>query len=282
MELRPLGEGAYALYKEALPIGRACYRGGRFWEFFVEEAWRRRGYGTWFFKQVLKAEGVPPALPLTAAPPQGQAGRAFLAKLGFSPAAGQWCRAPAPQENALTVVHAFWRARLRPGGFALDATAGNGRDTALLCRLVGPAGRVLALDIQQRAVDATNARLAAEGLAGVGRAVLDSHANLVRYAAPGTADAVVFNLGYLPGASHRLFTVPQVSVPALGTALGLLRPGGILTVCAYSGGAQGTAERDAVLAWADGLDRARFAVKQQRFEERAGHPPVALCLRRRA
>ena len=71
-----------------------------------------------------------------------------------------------------------------------------------------------------------------------------------------------------------------MSVPALDTALGLLRPGGILTVCAYSGGAQGTAERDAVLAWADGVDTACFAVRQERFEDRAGHPPVALCLRR--
>lgn len=280
MELRSLGEGVYALYKETLPIGRACYRDGRFLEFFVEEAWRRRGYGTWFFRQVLKAEGVPPALPLTAAPPAGPAGRAFLSKLGFSPADGRWRRAPSPQENALTVVHAFWRTHLPAGGFAIDATAGNGHDTALLCRLVGPAGRVLALDIQRRAVDATNARLAAAGLARIGRAVLDSHANLARWAAPGVADAVVFNLGYLPGASHNLFTVPQVSVPALDTALGLLRPGGILTVCAYSGGAQGTAERDAVLAWADGVDTACFAVRQERFEDRAGHPPVALCLRR--
>ena len=72
MELRSLGEGVYALYKETLPIGRACYRDGRFLEFFVEEAWRRRGYGTWFFRQVLKAEGVPPALPLTAARPRAR------------------------------------------------------------------------------------------------------------------------------------------------------------------------------------------------------------------
>lgn len=90
---------------------------------------------------------------------------------------------------------------------------------------MGPAGRVLALDIQRRAVDATNARLAAAGLARIGRAVLDSHANLARWAAPGVADAVVFNLGYLPGASHNLFTVPQVSVPALDTALEVLRGG---------------------------------------------------------
>ena len=51
-------------------------------------------------------------------------------------------------ENALAVAHAFLRTHVRPGAFALDATAGNGHDTLFLCRLVGAAGRVLAFDVQ--------------------------------------------------------------------------------------------------------------------------------------
>ena len=85
----------------------------------------------------------------------------------------------------------------------------------------------------------TNARLRENGCGQVGRAVLDSHANLAAYAAPGSVDAAVFNLGYLPGGDHGVFTTPGVSVPAMRTALELLRPGGVMTVCVYYGGPQG-------------------------------------------
>ena len=68
------------------------------------------------------------------------------------------------QLNTLGLVHEFLRQTVRPGAVCIDATAGKGRDTALLCRLTGPAGRVLAFDIQPAAVAATEALLAAEGL----------------------------------------------------------------------------------------------------------------------
>ena len=53
---------------------------------------------------------------------------------------------------------------------------------------------------------------------------------------------MMFNLGYLPGGSHAVFTTPQHSLPALDAAWRAPLPGGALTVCAYSGGMQGTAE----------------------------------------
>ena len=68
------------------------------------------------------------------------------------------------QHNTLGVVHEFLRRSVQPGAFCIDATAGKGRDTALLCRLTGDAGRVLAFDIQEAAVAQTKALLAAEGL----------------------------------------------------------------------------------------------------------------------
>ena len=68
------------------------------------------------------------------------------------------------QLNTLSMVHEFLRRTVKPGDFCIDATAGKGRDTALLCRLTGDAGRVLAFDIQEAAVAQTKALLAAEGL----------------------------------------------------------------------------------------------------------------------
>ena len=41
---------------------------------------------------------------------------------------------------------------------------------------------------------------------------------------PGTADAVMFNFGWLPGADHAVFSTAQSSIPALQAALEAVRP----------------------------------------------------------
>ena len=86
----------------------------------------------------------------------------------------------------------------------IDATCGNGGDTAFLCRLSGPEGRVLGFDIQPEAIASTRARLKKQGLTA--ELICDSHANLLQYGRPGTADIVMFNFGWLPGADHSIFS----------------------------------------------------------------------------
>ena len=86
--------------------------------------------------------------------------------------------------NTLSVNHDFLRRTVQEGAFCIDATAGNGHDTAFLCGLVGESGKVLALDIQEQAVTNTRARLHEMGYDTVGTVVQDSHANLAQYAEP--------------------------------------------------------------------------------------------------
>ena len=72
-----------------------------------------------------------------------------------------------------------------------------------------------------------------------------------------------------------MFTTPGVSVPAMRTALELLRPGGVMTVCVYYGGPQGMAEKDAVLAFLTGLPPEGYRVSVRDFFRPAGlsaHP----------
>ena len=123
------------------------------------------------------------------------------------------------QLNTLSMVHEFLKQHVAPGAFCIDATAGKGRDTALLCRLAGDTGRVLAFDIQEKAVTQTKALLAAEGLAA--DVILDSHAHMERYTAPETADCVVFNFGRLPGGDPSVFTQAKSSVAAIDAGLRL-------------------------------------------------------------
>lgn len=182
------------------------------------------------------------------------------------------------QLNTLGLAHRFLEEHVRPGDFCIDATAGRGRDTAFLCRLVGPQGRVVALDIQQEAVEATEALLVQEGLASVGRVVRDSHSNLDQYGAPGTVDAVVFNFGWLPGGNHQIFTTPATSIPAIEKGLELLRPGGVMSLCIYYGGASGYEERDALLAYLETVDDKRYTVLVTRFANRSGDPPIPVFI----
>ena len=135
------------------------------------------------------------------------------------------------QLNTLSMVHDFLTRTVKPGSVCVDATAGKGRDTALLCRLTGKAGRVLAFDIQEEAIRQTRALLEAEGLSA--EVVLDSHANLEQYAEPGTVDCVVFNFGRLPGGDPSIFTRSDTSVAALEAALRLLKPGDEITTVWY-------------------------------------------------
>lgn len=102
--------------------------------------------------------------------------------------------------NTLALVHDFLARSVRPGDLCVDATAGRGRDTALLCRLTGPTGWVLAFDIQEAAVAATEALLAAEGLTA--EVHLASHAEMERFLPPESVAAMVFNFGRLPGATR--------------------------------------------------------------------------------
>lgn len=180
------------------------------------------------------------------------------------------------QLNTLSMVHEFLKQHVAPGAFCIDATAGKGRDTALLCRLAGENGRVLAFDIQPDAIAQTKALLAAEGLAA--EVVLDSHAHMEQYAVPETVDCVVFNFGRLPGGDPTVFTQADSSVAAIGAGLRLLKPGGVMAIALYYGKENGYGERDAILAYLKTLDDRRFSVLCCGWANRRNDPPMPIFI----
>ncbi len=178
--------------------------------------------------------------------------------------------------NTLYMVHDFLKRMVRPGAVCVDATAGKGRDTALLCRLAGETGRVLAFDIQAAAVEQTRALLEREGLTA--EVILEGHEYMERYLAPESVDCVVFNFGRLPGGDPAIFTRSETSVAALEAAARVLRPGGVMAIALYYGGANGYSERDAVLKWAEGLDDRRFSVLRCHWANRRNDPPMPIFI----
>lgn len=178
--------------------------------------------------------------------------------------------------NTLDVVHDFLRRQVKPGAFCIDATAGKGRDTALLCRLVGEGGRVIAFDVQQDAVDQTRALLAAEGLQA--EVVLDSHANMARYAASESVDCIVFNFGRLPGGDPHIFTTADTSLPAIDAGLSLLKPGGVIALAIYYGKENGYDEKNAILEHLKSLNDRMFTVLACDWLNRKHDPPLPIFI----
>lgn len=273
----------YVLYKDktsdAAPIGHARLADGVFTALEIDAAWRRRGYGSYLLKEVLRQNGAfekDTATEFTAPPPTTPAAAALFAKYGFAAQSegGSLCRRHVPDYTAVRLCHDFLTAQQKPGGFYLDATCGNGHDTLFLCKLAGPGGRVIGLDIQKSAVDATNRRLQDTGWETIGCAVQASHADLLNYAAPGTADGIVFNFGWLPGAAHKVHSAAETTLPALQAALTALRPGGVLAAVLYSGREIGDTEKNAALRFFEGLPLQEYTVVICRFANWADTAPL--------
>lgn len=181
-----------------------------------------------------------------------------------------------PLEMAATLI----KACLREGDNAVDATAGNGKDTVFLARLVGPAGRVWSFDIQEQALSNTAKLLQEEELEQRVALIRDGHENLARHAGDNLG-AVMFNLGYLPGGDHSIVTRPSSTLAALKEALPRLRPGGMVTMVIYRGHSGGPEEEEALLNYCATLDQQKYTVLHYRILNQVNEPPSLLAIEKK-
>lgn len=146
-----------------------------------------------------------------------------------------------------TVAHQLIKEHFanRPKNTAVDATCGNGHDTEFLARQEFK--QVLAFDIQERAIKATQHRVDAAELRNV-KLIHDGHENLDQYAGD-SVDCVVFNLGYLPQGDKTITTLSNTSIQSLQKATELLADNGLITVLCYPGHEQGAIETDSIQSW---------------------------------
>jgi hypothetical protein len=86
-------------------------------------------------------------------------------------------------------------------------------------------------------------------------------------------DAILFNLGYLPGASKQHTTQPASTLHALQTAAEWLKIGGLLSVVAYPGHATGSEEAAQVAEWMLRLPSETFEVQTLQAANRKNSPP---------
>jgi predicted methyltransferase len=154
------------------------------------------------------------------------------------------------------LAHDVIAGHVHAGDTGIDATMGNGHDTLFLAQLVGKTGHVYAFDVQQQAIDQTRGRLEMSGAAEQVTLINGDHAKMAGLLPPGVAGsaaAVVFNLGYLPGGDKNVTTGAESTLNALDASLELIKPGGIISLLVYVGHAGGMKEHDAILEWLAGL-----------------------------
>ena len=179
--------------------------------------------------------------------------------------------------SARHIAAAAFAHILRPGDSAVDATMGRGRDTLQLCSLVGETGRVYAFDVQPKALEETQALLAAEGMLARASLHLLGHEHMARVVPPGQR-LVAFNLGWLPGSDKSLTTRVDTTRAAVEAGLALLAPGGLMVICCYPGHPEGKRELDAVTALARELPPQAYGALMHTFVNAGREAPVAFII----
>lgn len=174
---------------------------------------------------------------------------------------------------------------LSSGDCAIDATAGNGYDTAFLAKKVGPHGHVYVFDLQQKALTATKSHLVTRSLNHIPVTYcLSDHQHLSQHIAKSdnlNLKAIMFNLGYLPGGDKTLTTLPESTMKAIQSAITLLASEGCLSIIAYPGHRLGALEFSHISDWFTTLNPLSYALQRIRIKDTLRPAPEVFFIRRR-
>lgn len=182
------------------------------------------------------------------------------------------------QSQVTTWCHEIIRSQAREGGIYVDATVGKGQDTLFFCEMAGGRGKVIGFDIQKEALETTEKLLRGCGMQNRAKLILDGHENMDQYIGAGCADVICFNFGYLPGGDHAIATKADTSVMAVEKGLEILRHGGMMSLCIYSGGDTGFEEKEALLAYIRKLSSKEYTVIVNEYYNRENCPPMPVFI----
>lgn len=187
--------------------------------------------------------------------------------------------------QAVEFSHLLFKEYIGERAVVVDATAGNGNDTAFLAELVGKEGKIFAFDIQKIAIEKTEKRLKKAGIDDEefnSRIILinDNHQKIERYIDQ-PLDGIIFNLGYLPGGDQKIITEPETTLNTLKKGLKLLKEGGLVVIVVYTGHPGGSEELDLLLSYTETLDEKEYNVGRYHFINQEANPPQVLAVIKR-
>ncbi len=170
------------------------------------------------------------------------------------------------------VAHDLICEHVKLGDRVVDATLGNGYDTIFLAGLVGPTGHVDSFDIQKEAIESAREKLREHNTCSNQVTLHHASHEKIGSLVKTPLQAVMFNLGYLPGGDKQVITRAASTLSALQAALDLLLPGGIVSIVAYIGHPGGMEEGEALRVFCRALEGSAFSVT---FHESPSDNPIA-------
>jgi SAM-dependent methyltransferase len=182
-------------------------------------------------------------------------------------------------KTAVEISHFILTREIKPGDMVVDATCGNGSDTLLLAELVGHSGHVFGFDIQPQAISNTREKLKEAGLENratlynVGHELLDEYIKM-------PINTILFNLGYLPGACHRIITTKETTLAGVRAGMNLLKPKGMVIAVLYPGHEGGQEEAVSLIEFAQALPKKDWDVVNIAHLNRSSSAPQVLVLQK--
>lgn len=188
-------------------------------------------------------------------------------------------------KNALQMSHDFLDQIINqfPTGVFIDATLGRGSDSAFILSHPAFKGQVFAFDIQPLALDWSRDKLKPFDPASY-QLFLASHDEFDAYLPINHYPSVhgaIFNLGYLPGASHDLTTHARSTLSALKQIANRLVNKGQIILVVYSGHPQGKNEKNALLDQLATWSQDHFTILKLAFVNQKNDPPLLIVIEKK-
>ena len=155
---------------------------------------------------------------------------------------------------------------------AIDCTLGNGHDTDFLSEKFN---KVYSFDIQKSAVESYNNK----NIKNV-KALLSSHEFIDDYITE-KVDCIVYNLGFLPGASKEITTILESSLKSIEKGLEMLNSNGIMSIAAYPGHDEGKREYEGIIEFVENLSTKTYGVMVHKFLNRHKNPPILIIIEKK-
>lgn len=182
-------------------------------------------------------------------------------------------------KNAVLLAKNVLKDNVSEGDVVVDATLGNGNDALFLANLAGTEGKIYGFDVQEVAIKNSTDRLESNGYMNH-RLILDGHQNMDKYIDE-SVSAIMFNLGYLPKADHRITTLYDNSIMAIKKGINLLKKNGIMTIAIYSGHEEGKHEKDGLLKDLQAFDQRCVNVLMMDFINQRNEPPILIAIEKK-
>lgn len=155
---------------------------------------------------------------------------------------------------------------------AIDCTLGNGYDTKFLSSKFN---KVYSFDIQDVAIE--NYQKNSDERVTL---IKDCHSKISDYVEE-NVDAVMYNLGFLPGGDKSITTNCESSLKSIECALQILNPGGIMTVAIYVGHEQGAKEEGVLMEYFMKLDKKKYGVMLHKVVNRSEAAPRLVVIEKK-